>query len=895
MITRAVSETGGNNTKPIVKRLQPIEEAVVVREKPLFEFIQEFPSQCAIQWPLYNEENLSFSCWSEFCGYAKVFLRCEVPRLIQLLTPPLLIRPEEKFLYQSAKHFWDKFSLPQSQGPYSVILRSENNTLLGESLEPLLNSDRKQDWSWQRKLVFLLVCVFSSKKFTSMQSSNTEMDPKLSGIVLALLDKIKGPSRGFLPVFSNTHKYKSQLLGSVVHYWEMHYRSKCGGMEIRNPLLNRYPKQEKLYFLLLAHNFLIYYKPQSKEWNNNHCLLGLLRMMFSVQFTSNEDAVAMNWFYWQQQQQSTALTQDLEALFYNAKTINRLIKSNDVTIQWLTEEHKRKDLLKETLDLLTVLPLNSSYIQGVSNAFHTLNKPLQVTPHGTRFLQWAEVKDKLFACLDLQLVFQLSLSNFTIKQKYDNIGALYLLIENQIAQPVYEYYSKMMNLIMNQTGDLPLAVVDIMDPELQRPCTLVVLPNSSYYFIQALSWARWIYVTYSNSYSQLQPDLKSLYALLLGFCAMQEQAQTIQLLIAMLRILLLGHPVEKVAADMEQVVKHTAMAINLFQKNLYQVPKKDSANLHSMFEQNNVCLLRQLSEFAQSTVIVLLLLPWLESSVIKIPKRNHIFLKHILTHWGQNKTSDPIIIQQTKAEVAKILHDLSFDFPAICFKNDEVKELEDLPKQSTAGLGSVEDLLALLDIASKSNVPSLRLMALIGCLVPILPVTREYFNSLFDASSGDIGNDYTEHTSAHSVKWVKITNPLMNQGLYGCDEMIHDLCKVHSRRNSFYFIQAAFIEGRAPKLHKFQQAVLPVYTHNGELMNPLFTSFLQTVPERKHADDNVALKNQLNDKGKNKRRATQQMIPELNLNAIIETTTTDTPPSSSAIELYSPSSPMIEG
>lgn len=881
MITRAVSETNNNNNKPVVKRIQPIEEAaVIVREKPLFEFIQEFPSQCAIQWPMHNEEKMNFSCWNEFCTYAKVFIRCEVPRLIQLLSPPLLIRPEEKDLYQSAKHFWDKFSLPQSQGPYSVILRSENNTQLGESLEPLLNSDKKQDWSWQRKLVFLLVCVFSSKKFTSMQSSNTEMDPKISGVVLALLDKIKGPSRGFLPVFSNTHKYKSQLLGSVVHYWEMHYRSKCGGMEIRNPLLNRYPKQEKLYFLLLAHNFLLYYKPQSKEWNNSNCLLGLLRMMFSVQCTGNEDASSMYWFRLYQSQ-----TQDLEALFYNAKTINRLIKSSDVHIQWLTEEYKRKDLLKETLELLTVLPLHSSYIQGVSNAFHTLNKPLPLAPHGTRFLQFAELKDKLIAGLDYTLLADLELFS-----SRNNI--LYILIDNQIAQPVDEYYSKMMHLILNQTGALPLTVADIMDPELQRHCTLVVIPNSSYYVIQALSWARWVYVTYSNSYNtnQLPLDLKSLYALLLGFCTLQEQS--IQLLIAMLRILLLGHPVEKVAADMETVVKHATMATNLFQKNLYQVPKKDSASLHSMFEQNTTCsLIRQLSEFAQSTVIIVLLLPWLDSSVVKIPKRNHIFLKKILTHWGKNKSSDDTMIQQTKTDVAKILHDLSFVFPLVrCKNDDEIKEeLEDLAKQSTSGLGSVEDLTALLDIASKSNVPSLRLMALIGCLVPILPVTREYFNALFDASTGDITNDYTEYAEAYHVKWVKSNSP--GQG-FCSDELIHELCNIHVNHNSFFFIQTGFIGNRVPKLHKFQQAVLPVYTHNGELMNPLFTSFLQTVPERKHSDDNVALKNQLNDKGKNKRRATQQLIPELNLNAITEISTTS-PSSSSAIELYSPSTPMI--
>ena len=50
-------------------------------------------------------------------------------------------------------------------------------------------------------------------------------------------------------------------------------------------------------------------------------------------------------------------------------------------------------------------------------------------------------------------------------------------------------------------------------------------------------------------------------------------------------------------------------------------------------------------------------------------------------------------------------------------------------------------------------------------------------------------------------------------------------------------------------------------------MNPLFTSFLQTVPERKHNNDDIALKAQLNDKTKNKRKITQDMIlPEFNLN-----------------------------
>src|ERR1019366_4861967 len=284
-----------------------------------------------------------FNCWSDFCTFAKLSIRCEVPRLIQLLAPPLLIRPEEKHLYHSAKFFWDRFSLNQAQGPFTVILRGDQ-AQLGENIEQL-NTDKKQEWSWQRKLVFLLVCVFNTKKFVNMQSQET--DPKFSGVAFSILDKIKSPSRGFMPVFSNTHRYKSQLVGNLFYYWEMHYRSSCCGMNIRNPVLDRYRKQEKLYFLIIAHNFLMYYKPQSKEIWNNNCLLGLLRMMFSVQFTGNEDSGKTRWAF---------VNSDIDNLFYNAKTINCLIKSNNVTIQWLSEEHKRKDLLKEALELLTVLP-----------------------------------------------------------------------------------------------------------------------------------------------------------------------------------------------------------------------------------------------------------------------------------------------------------------------------------------------------------------------------------------------------------------------------------------------------------------------------------------------------------------------------------------------------------
>ena len=808
-------------------------------EISLLDIISESLKACALSsWPIVaQDKSRTFESWMDFVFAPRISITCERVKMIELLAAPLLIQHEETQFYELAAYYWSYFQ-SKEEGGCCIQL-----------------GQQRCFWPWQRKLLFIVFCLFSTKRITKLLASTSNdiatMNPRLSGSVFSIIANLRVDGTRtalFYPSPSNTSRYRQKLFGNIMNWWDFEYRAKCGQPQPKAVVLSRYKQQEKFYFLLLAHHAISHHKPQNQCLPLTHSsYLGVLRMMFAVQDTGTREEESSELTGWRKcsavkrlMELVPALDADLEAIYIQAKIINRLIEKADTTISWMHEQGKHKELMDQVNTVISLVPLHSGYIHNISEAFTLPSKKLPVmTPCATRYLNPQELRDKLVAAWEFQLLCEIE----------DVKDCCACIVEDQLAVQVHQYYQYMIASVLQQQPPTSFLVRDIFDPETQRPAVLVMLPNTLLYLVQCFSWASHVSRT-STSF-----DASGLNLMLF---TMRGAGHPLELMIMMLRVLLLGQPVERCRDDMVKI--HAQRVELILQKYLYKPPMQEAqeSRLHAKFtglaaDATVMDYLKRIPGFEVSALFIsLLLLPFLSDA--KIEKRNAAFFKDTMSYSLKNVVEDEKMRARNRCK--ERIEKLDIAFPTLILSSDEKAKLDvnyqtlDMksPASTVLPSGNYADALVMIKRLANTgpaSVGTATLLAVLSCVTPVLQVTPEYLASLFPDLQSDTANGRFYQFSAPVAGGVFMPKPghsdLSNARndfpVFNC--VIRDFFHLRGEM-TLSWLGGVYTEQmfRVPITHvegsSFQQLCFPQFRHSGEVVNPLYSSFLHSMPERSH-------------------------------------------------------------
>lgn len=890
---RSVSESNNNNNAKHAnsKKTSPASvDEIYYKEIRLLDLINDCPQNCTVQWPL---KGLNIRCWTEFCLANNITIKCDIAKLIQLLTPPLIIRPNEREFHEAATKYWDSFKHDPT-AVYSVCIRNREDVIKEQMSE--VPGDQIKYWHWQKKLLFILVCLFAANNFKKMVANSFE--PRLNGIVCSILNVVRTDYRvAFYSLPSNTKRFKSQLLGNFINYFDLDFRVRSKMEKTPAPVLNRYVKQEKIYFMLLAMNWMLYFR---SPYFNFNCHLGVLRYMMMI-----DDNLILK------HDHAPDIHKEIQVIALAAKTIWKIIEFGDTQVWWLSDSNKQRDLIHCVNDLIQEIPIGTEYISLISDCFIKSTSHLpEIVPHRVHFMNRFEALDKLLASWEYSILGECELNSN---------NSIYFLVENQIARSVKDYYEALNTIVVDQHS-WSIVTADVFDPATQKYAVFVVISNKSFYLMQAMSWAAYVY---QNKGGNKKIDTSGFSMLMFS---MRGNDESIKFMIIMFRLLLLGHPIEKVVRDINKIQDH-AKDVRLFLDGYFYsepVPENAKEPLHAMFQPANAqrtTLMKQLllkgKNLVTKLIVIMMLYPFLDKVGIE-GKINAKFLSNVMTFWRSGCSSEVKV--KAKADNALLVKEAKFCFPVIAFSDTITStSFQDLPmvnKKSAAELkestepiqGSLEDLHQLLEIMKKAPKPvgSLTLLAYLSCIIPVLPVSSAYFNELFAKPvSGNIVNIGTVSVDPKVVHWPNQTElKCADEKNYDC--WVHDLFQHEANNHWDYSIfRSSFFDTRVPLLEPdfSSQIYLPKFTHNGELVNPVFTSFLHSMPERKHDVSDTALKNLLTAEKKKPAHVSTTKRPRASSPPPSPVYTPEAPPeiklpetiisnnNNNNVEMYSPTSP----
>lgn len=890
----AVTANNNNNT---TKELLPQKQFFT-----LWDIVNESPKACElVKWPIQTKDGQRvFESWLDFVFNPRISITCDRVRLIELLKQPLIIRPEELYFHQLAEYYWKLF-VSDVEGPCEIVLKQGSVEVPGERTGALGPKDQLVRWPWQRKLMFIAVCIYSTDLIQNMLPSKStdikQMQPRLSGLLFSILYNFRvdqGKCVSFYPNPTNPSKFRQKLLANIMNYWDYEYRMKSGMVVSKPNVLDRYKKQEKLFFLILAYHASTHYQKINPflAFNTSVVYLGVLRMMFAIQQCGqgNENLATVGWTQGSVYKKMAALVpnfqhQDVAYVYRCARIINRIIKTDDTTLQWVPETSKQEQVLGHALHILKEIPLNTEYVNNIKNIFSVTDRQLpMIKPHVTRYLSMQALQSKLVLTWEFELLHRIE----QLQQKRSSEKHwIYCIIEDQIAQPVKEYYEE---TVLKLLGVLNVTdwilVADIFDPEIQNTAVLVMIPNRWLYLVQAVSWA---------GVQKAHPGNFNTLGLAMMLFNMRYH-NPIEWLIIVFRILLLKHSIDQVIKQLPEIKIH-AQTVHALGGLLYNAPVSEvSKPLHPKFkpqkETQHVVMDFLKANMASAgfspsvTFITLLLLPFLTTA--KIHKLNATFLRNLLIYSDKHANDQSKAV--ARAENASIVEHLNYKHSALHCVGDKPTDYLDLdmkgPSTSSAPqgnhFGTFADIVKIVshlrqNETSRNHMGTATLLALLGCVSPVLPHTQESLDQVFPALPKDPGQGpfklgtvtVAGGFTLHIPKPVQSTE-LETTSSAVFNHIINDFFDFQYSDLNTNWLKSQYPENefRVPALQvdgsSFLSLCLPEFRHNGELVNPVYTSFLNSVPAREHKEHSYPALCQALDRDAHTNKRSQSATPESN-------------------------------
>lgn len=816
----------------------------------LLNIISEYPEHCQLaQWPLVtNNPRRSFESWLDIVYRPQINFNCYKNKLKQLLNTPFVISPEEKELHAIASVLWDQFRItdPCQAGKCQVVLTNLTNRG-GLPYMTSNEADRVYSWSWQRKLLFILVCMFSTTEFTDQIGSNftniETMQPRLSGYLYSVLNLVRVNTLRFLhffPPVSEDNQFSARIFGEIVNWYDYQYRRHCG-MIRRAPGFNpeEYMKVEKLAFLLLVNAGLQQHKFNHPIISPTTPTIGILRMAMTMRWMPRYDTSSFtvegtttnrladftssysnNRLVVAASNRVGGLDSDLMGIRNIAYCAHMMLNSKEMNCIWEADTKKQATLRNL---IYTILPqLHTSQ----APSFSALMNPVPYIPHKTHYLQLVELYDLITNTWDFQLFNEIDTSMKAYPQQWR-----FCLVDNQISSVCNDYFKLIQTFYITSTrvNQPPRYLcADVYCPSLHDYRTLIAAPNSLLYVNQILGMAEEIRITENLEDGQIA-GLG--YALMTLNRVWSDEEPKLFILVLVLKILFFTDGMIGVFPHAVSIRNSIKESLAVIDRVLLTQPEKETQRpLYTDWTTRppNTTVLEYLYRHDKSTTIKLminiLLLP-VSKSTAKITRPMAEYMENLeISSRPIRNEADSDQVEEAHESIEAFLQDFEFLRSELCFSDSNEDDYVDI--------GSPRSKI-LADTRAKMTTPegyagTATKIASLSCASVELGITKERFNQLIGPIPKPQHKEVAPHylcTPTYSSERTITTFMRIVGFIFGI--------------NPFNFTVPH--NQSIPQFHgvdgSFTDLVLPRYEHPGTVINPLYSALIHSFGKYKVPSD----------------------------------------------------------
>lgn len=833
-----------------------------------------------IQWPIYEPPTLQLSITSllkplttttttttiqyhslmDFFSKETIYILPDVCKIQEILMegPVLTFSYHELKLVQLARYYLTYFQDTSSKTethccPVILYLSSSSS-----SLRPLKEpTDGELYWlTWAEKL-FLLCLILRSKNHIEINHTiNLARSPtlpdnfpiKMSGIFRSLIHDLKFMDStatnaliSWIPARSPIERVYGNMYSGIINYLDLVYRIQRG-MQIP-PVTDTFRHYEMLNFFLL-----IYIQRSIRFYRNNaippHKHLGLVRTLLGWETSGKPLNKSIPPDMLQFIEAKPSRKELFEYLYDCMCQINKAVELgfDCVDLKMFGHEEKPYYFYEDLCESYAHIPkLNESwYVKLVSGYFLGATTTIAWKQYAVQYLTIPQAKDLLFYNYELGLQlqwFQIAEPRFVTVDGMDS--HVDFIIRDHIAIQIQEYFQGMLQLLRFE--DTPSIARHTLNKKISsKHNTLAdsgilvadIYPNSVFISGPRLPLNAIQLLSYLLSRPMKELNAGILMHILFGLVhitrdiwneTQKTQPFLLHVIIA-LRILLLNQSLDLLIKDMLRMQIH-AQNVFVFYTRYFRTSGE-----------SNVLQSSDISQF----LITLLLFPFAEKIYTTTNSCTYINLCRLAS--GGTPIDDTYVPEDGQEKAQQFLRDnlgkfVLYDPTILYCSDDEIKIDQVMPEEMRNNVLEAFNREILESVADESTakVLAINLIQNVSFHRIQLNITRQEYKQILLNQPGFI---IAEEPPKHHLSqgYLSVDFPNKNETIIF---LANDILKTKAAMASSYALIASMFNyplQTRPILNSsvVKGFVFPEFERNGFPMNPVYVSFLSTLPKMRH-------------------------------------------------------------